>query len=350
MAQIIELAQMPPLVVEFARYKQVIQGCSPRTVNEYLFDLRTFFRYLRAAELGIDPASEDFLAIDIRDYSLDEIAAITTEQIYAFLMYTSDVRANLWAAKARKLSALKAFFKYLTTKRGLLEKNPAIDIESPKPKKSLPKVMSLDESLTLLQTIAADTESPTRVRDYAIVTLFLNCGMRLSELVGINLNDVDRELRSMRVLGKGAKERIIYLNDACRDAILAYLPLRLPPDCKAKPTPALFLSSRHQRISVKTVQWMVQKYLAMAGLESRHYSVHKLRHTAATLMYQSGQVDVRVLKDILGHEQLNTTQIYTHISDAQMEDAMRQNPLSSVKAKPRQKPLSRDEDVESEEK
>ncbi len=347
MPNTVELAQMPPLVAEFARYKSVIQGCSPKTVNEYVLDLRTFFRYLRAKEQGIDPASDAFVELDIRDIDIDEIAAITTEQVYEFLMYTSDVRANLWAAKARKLSALKAFFKFLTTKRGLLEKNPVIDIESPKPKKTLPKVLSLDESLTLLQTIAADTESKTRERDYAIVTLFLNCGMRLSELVGINVNDVDRELRSLRVLGKGNKERIVYLNDACRMALQDYLPHRLPPEATVKPTPALFLSSRHQRISVKTVQWMVYKYLDMAGLESRHYSVHKLRHTAATLMYQSGQVDVRVLKDILGHAQLNTTQIYTHISDAQMEHAMEQNPLSAVKPKkaPRLAPLE-DENAE----
>ncbi|MBR6708602.1 MAG: tyrosine recombinase XerC [Clostridia bacterium] len=324
---------MPPLAAEFARYKSVIQGCSAKTVDEYLLDLRTFFRFLRAKTAKIDPASDAFVELDIRDFGLDEIKAISTEQIYEFLMYTSDVRANLWAAKARKLSAIKAFFKYLTVKRGLLTQNPAIDIESPRPKKSLPKVLSLDESLMLLNTIASDTASPSRERDFSIVTLFLNCGMRLSELVGINLNDVDRELRSLRVIGKGNKERIVYLNDACRDAIAAYLPHRLPVDWAGPPSPALFLSSRHQRISVKTVQWMVYKYLDMAGLESRHYSVHKLRHTAATLMYQSGQVDVRVLKDILGHAQLNTTQIYTHVSDAQMESAMTQNPLSRIKPK-----------------
>ncbi len=331
--QNIDLAQMPPLVAEYARYKSVIQGCSPKTVEEYLFDLRTFFRYLRAKRDGIDPASDAFVEIDIRDVDLEEIRAVTTEQILEFLMYASDVRANLWSAKARKLSALKGFFKYLTTKARLLEKNPAIDIEAPKPKKTLPKYLSLDESLTLLNTVAADTESKTRERDYAIITLFLNCGMRVAELCGINMADVDSQLRSMRVVGKGNKERIIYLNDACRDALTAYLPLREPEGQTAKPSPALFLSGRHQRISIKTVQWMVKKYLTLAGFDHKHYSVHKLRHTAATLMYQSGQVDVRVLKDILGHEQLNTTQIYTHISDAQMEAAMEENPLSRVRAK-----------------
>ena len=333
MQHTVDLATMPSAVADFARYKSVIQNCSPKTVNEYVLDLRTFFRFLRAKKRGIDPASDDFSKLDIRDITLEEIAAVTAEQIYEFMMYTSDVRANLWAAKARKLSAIKALYKYLTVKRGLIEHNPAADIESPRPKKSLPKVLSLEESLMLLNAIAADTESPTRERDYAIVTLFLNCGMRLSELVGINMNDIDREFRSMRVIGKGNKERIIYLNDACRSALQEYLPHRLPRETTAAPTPALFLSSRHQRISAKTVQWMVYKYLDKAGLESRHYSVHKLRHTAATLMYQSGQVDVRVLKDILGHAQLNTTQIYTHISDAQMEHAMEQNPLSAVRPK-----------------
>lgn len=328
MAQNVELTQMPPLVAEFARYKSVIQGCSPKTVNEYLLDLRTFFRYLRAKELGIDPASDEFVELDISDFAINEIAAITTEQVYEFLMYTSDVRANLWAAKARKLSAIKAFFKYLTVKRGLLEKNPVADIEAPRPKKTLPKVLTLDESLMLLQTIANDEASPTRERDYAIVTLFLNCGMRLSELVGINVNDVDRELRSMRVLGKGNKERIIYLNEACREALYAYLTVRKSERYEKCFDRALFLSNRQARLSIQGVQVMVQKYLRVAGLESKHYSVHKLRHTAATLMYQSGQVDIRVLKDILGHEQLNTTQIYTHVSNRGMEEAMRHNPLS----------------------
>ena len=167
------------------------------------------------------------------------------------------------------------------------------------------------------------------MRDFAIITLFLNCGMRLSELVGINLNDVDRQLRSLTVTGKGNKQRIVYLNEACREALGDYMDERMSQMHEKADTPALFLSGREQRISVKTVQWLVYKYLDLAGLESKHYSVHKLRHTAATLMYQSGNVDVRVLKDILGHEQLNTTQIYTHVSNRSMEEAMAQNPLAN---------------------
>ena len=329
------LKTLPPLVSEFAAYKSAIQGCSAKTVSEYLLDLRTFFRFLIAKENGIDPESDEFLEIDASNIDLRYISDIQKDDIYAFLLYTGTTRQNLWSAKSRKLSAIKAFFKYLENSRGLIENNPAALVESPKPKRTLPKFLSLEEAERLLLAVKNDEESDSTVRDYAIVTLFLNCGMRLSELCGVNLTDLDRDLRSMRVIGKGAKERIIYLNDACRVVLADYLQIRLSKSMRAKAAKkkeerALFLSARGQRISQKTVQWMVYKYLEKAGLEAKHYSVHKLRHTAATLMYQSGNVDIRVLKDILGHEQLNTTQIYTHVSNRNMEDAMKQNPLASL--------------------
>lgn len=331
MANNIPPKSLPPLVREFASYKSAIQNCSEKTVSEYLLDLRTFFRYLLARDRKISPDSEEFEQIDISGVDLEYIQNITTEDIYEFIMYADNVRGNMAAAKSRKLSAIKGFFKYLTTKRFMLDDNPAINIESPKKKQALPKYLSLEESLLLIETVKGDTESKTRIRDYAIITMFLNCGMRVSELVGIDLNDIDRELRSLTVTGKGNKQRIIYLNDACRAALGDYLEERMGERFRTVNTRALFLSGRYQRISVKTVQWLVYKYLDMAGLESKHYSVHKLRHTAATLMYQTGNVDVRVLKDILGHEQLNTTQIYTHVSNRSMEDAMAQNPLASQK-------------------
>ena len=321
----------PPLVREFASYKSAIQNCSEKTVSEYLLDLRTFFRYLLARDARISPDSEEFDKIDISVVDLDYIKNITTEDIYEFLLYSDSVRGNHASARSRKLSALKGFFKYLTVKRMMLEENPVANIESPKNSKALPKYLSLEESLELLAAVRNDRESDNRVRDYAIITLFLNCGMRVSELVGIDINDVDRFLRSLTVTGKGNKQRIVYLNDACREALGDYMTERLEGKYAKANTRALFLSSREQRISVKTVQWMVYKYLDMAGLESKHYSVHKLRHTAATLMYQTGNVDVRVLKDILGHEQLNTTQIYTHVSNRSMEEAMAQNPLATQK-------------------
>jgi len=330
----VPLPEMPIAVQDFAAYKSGIQNCSPKTVSEYLLDLRTFFRFIVANREGIDPESDEFSTIDISRLDLAFIGSIRSSEIYAFLQYSGSVRKNLWAAKARKLAAIRMFYRYLVNKTKQLESNPAIDIESPKPRKSLPKFLSLQESLTLLETVRTDKESRFVVRDYAIITLFLNCGMRVSELVGIDLSDVSRDLRTLRVTGKGAKERMIYLNDACHDALADYLALRLADDnghnIKEK---ALFLSGQRKRISVKTVQWMVYKYLDMAGLGGRHLSVHKLRHTAATLMYSQGGVDVRVLKDILGHEQLNTTQIYTHVSSADMEAAMAHNPLAGQKRK-----------------
>lgn len=325
----ISVSEFSPVVREFASYKTVIQGCSQRTVEQYLIDLRTFFRYLLCegnSEVLHDP--EKFREITVESVDLDYLREISTDQIYDFLLYADSERENQTAAKARKLAAIRALFKFLVNKRGYLTDNPAANIDSPKRKKSLPKFLSLDEARALLSAVLNDTDSQHRERDFCIITLFLNCGMRVGELVGIDLQDIDSSLRSLRVLGKGNKERIIYLNEACREALYAYLTVRKSERYEKCFDRALFLSNRQARISIQGVQVMVQKYLRMAGLESKHYSVHKLRHTAATLMYQSGQVDIRVLKDILGHEQLNTTQIYTHVSNRGMEEAMRHNPLS----------------------
>ena len=343
--------EFPPLIRDFIRYKDVVQGCSPKTVTEYLFDLRTFCRYLCAVRDGLPLSGEEFDGIDIRELDTAFFAGVTTSEVYDFLSFGRRDRANESRSMARKLSAVKQFYKYCTSRQHLFENNPAIDIETPKLKKTLPKHLSVDECVDLLDTVSTDPTTRTRERDYCILTLFLNCGIRLSELCGISLQDLDAELRSMRVIGKGSKERVVYLNDACRAAINAYLPIRAQPPTKAKEARALFLSGPGKRISVKTVQWMVKKYLGEAGLEYKKYSTHKLRHTAATLMYQSGEVDIRVLKDILGHEQLNTTQIYTHVSNEHMEEAMAKNPLAEIKPKKRPKlaPVPADEDDEDEE-
>lgn len=331
MAELISASEFSSLIQEYASYKLSIQGCSKKTVGEYLLDLRTFFRFLIARQRDIDPVSEEFTQIDVSGFGLAEIKEIRAEDIYDFLFYTNQDRGNQWAARSRKLSAIRSLYKYLVVRRHYLDHNPAADIDTPKPKKTLPKVLSLEESLRLLQAVEDDRESPYRVRDFAILTLFLNCGMRVSELVGINLGDIDAEFRSLRVTGKGNKERVVYLNDACAKALAAYMAERKSAKYASVRDRALFLSRLEKRISVKTVQAMVYKYLERAGLEAKHYSVHKLRHTAATLMYQSGHVDVRVLKEILGHEQLNTTQIYTHVNNRNMEEAMAQNPLASHK-------------------
>ena len=328
-----EMNTFPAILREFASYKSVIEGCTEKTVCEYLSDLRTFFRYLEARRLRISLEGDEFREIDISHIGAEDIRKITGSDVYEFMLYAGQNRQNGWSAKSRKLSTLKVFFKYLHIHKRLIEKDPTEDIGAPRRHTTLPKFLTLNESISLLESIKNDTESKTVTRDFAIVTLFLNCGMRLSELVGINLTDLDKELKSLRVIGKGNKERVIYLNNACRAALMEYIYERQKEETSSIKTMALFLSSRKTRISNKTVQWMVYKYLDTAGLSGRGLSVHKLRHTAATLMYQSGSVDVRVLKDILGHAQLNTTQIYTHVSDENMENAVAANPLASIKIK-----------------
>lgn len=335
MQKLVNYDELPEAVRNFVSYKLTVQGRSQKTMDEYAIDLRTFFRFLSAQRQGIEPKSldeESFARIDISGIDMAFIGSVTSKEIYDFLFYVLESRGNKWSARARKLSALKSFYKYLTVNMRAIDNDPTKNIDGPQKKKTLPKFLSLDESEALLGAVRADETSKTRERDYCILVLFLNCGMRLSELVGINLSDIDRNMESLRVLGKGAKERMIYLNDACRDAIRRYLSVRAADEVQIKDKNALFLSSRHSRISNKTVQWVVYKYLKAAGLEHKHFSTHKLRHTAATLMYQTGNVDVRVLKDILGHEQLNTTQIYTHVNDENMKKAMAANPLANFSA------------------
>lgn len=325
-----DLDTYPHLLKDFSRYKSVVQGRSPKTVEEYLIDLRTFTRYLWARKKSLPTDRASLEAMDITNVPDDFYFKVTTDDIYDFLFFTEKILKNGATARSRKLSAIRAFYKYLTQKTHQMDKNPAVDIDSPRLKKMLPKHLTVNESITLLETVKNNAENKYRVRDFTIITLFLNCGMRLSELCSINFSDLDPELRSMRVVGKGSKERIIYLNDACRAALKDYIPVRLAEHTDGERESALFISSRGQRISNKTVQYLVKKHLGEAGLEYKHLSTHKLRHTAATLMYQSGQVDIRVLKDILGHEQLNTTQIYTHISSESMEEAMAKNPLANL--------------------
>ena len=321
----------PAILRNFIRDKIAIEGCSEKTAFEYLLDVRTFFRYLLAKERSLPTLGEEFEAIDLSSVDITFVLGIDREAVIDFLAYAADERDNKKASRARKLSSLRSFFRYVSTiDSRYADFDPAKNIKAPKKDKALPKYLTKEESIALLRSVLDDETSRNRARDFAILTLFLNCGMRLSELVGINLSDIDRSLRSLRVFGKGAKERIVYLNDACRTALTGYLEIRAGLSPLPKEADALFLSNRGTRISNQMVQVTVYKYLERAGLSQKGYSVHKLRHTAATLMYQSGAVDVRVLKDILGHAQLNTTQIYTHLSNRSMEEAMSKNPLSSL--------------------
>ncbi len=310
--------EVPAAVARYLSYKLSIQGASEKTVYEYCVDLTGFLRYhFRSLERdGV---------IDLASVTDEQIAKIAPQHIYEYMLYVATELHNKPASRARKLSAIRGFFKFLAVKEKVISDNPAKDIDAPKVKQALPKFLSLEESHLLLETVKKEGGENTK-RDYAIITLFLNCGMRVSELVGISLPDLSQDLTNLVVTGKGNKQRMVYLNESCRMALSEYLSLRKGMMCKDEK--ALFVSRNHRRLSVKTCQWLVYKYLELAGLGQKNYSVHKLRHTAATLMYSTGKVDVRVLKDILGHEQLNTTQIYTHVSDEHMRAAMSENPLN----------------------
>jgi len=310
---------LPDIAVEFLNYMLTIRNKSEKTVQEYYYDLRTFFRYIKLTKHpGFKDA--DFDTIDVRDITLDDIKKIDLSDLYSFMSYTSRMRDNTAVTRARKVASLRSFYKYLFSKVKLIDYNPAAELESPKIVHRLPRYLNVDESIQLLESVEGDNKE----RDYAILALFLNCGLRLSELVGINLSDIRGD--TLTVIGKGNKERTIYLNQACLDAINAYL--RVRPVEGVKDKKALFLSERKQRISPKTVQYLVKKYIGKAGLDTRKYSTHKLRHTAATLMYKHGNVDIRALQAILGHQSIATTEIYTHIDDEQLRRAVDSNPLS----------------------
>lgn len=312
---------VPYFLKDFITYMEAIRGKSKNTVSEYFFDLRTFLRYMKV--LHMNASLDEFESIPIDDISIEFIQSITLHDLYEFLSYASSERLNNANSRARKVAALRSFFKYLNTKAKLISDNPAKDLDSPKIPKSLPKYLSLDESRSLLSHI----DGNDKLRDYCIITLFLNCGMRLSELAAINLKDIKDE--KLTVIGKGNKERVIYLNKACMQAINAYIEKERPKEGIKHPHQnALFISRNKQRLSIKTIQHLVKKHLNAAGLDDTKYSVHKLRHTAATLMYQHGHVDVRVLQEILGHTNLATTQIYTHLDSEQLRHAADSNPLS----------------------
>ncbi|MER2080877.1 MAG: tyrosine recombinase XerC [Ruminococcus sp.] len=314
-----------PILKEYLYYLQTIRAKSLKTVDEYFIDLRTFFRFFKQHRRLVGDET-NFDAITIDDISLQQLESIRLEDAYEYMNWLQRERGNQAASRARKVSSLRGFFKYVTNKKHYLSVNPVEELETPKKKKALPKYLTLEQSIELLRAV----EGEHKERDYAILTLFLNCGLRVSEMAGLNYTDI-RNDNTVRVLGKGNKERIVYLNSACVAAIRDYM--RVRPVDGVKDKNALFISRNHRRMSVKTIQAMVYKYLEKIGLSAQGYSCHKLRHTAATLMYQHGGVDVRVLKEVLGHENLATTEIYTHLSSEQLKNAAEHNPLAKVQKK-----------------
>ena len=319
-----EFNELPKLVQQYLLYLEAIKGHSELSVIEYASDLRTFFRYIMRQKGLVDKNTEDS-EIDLSPIDISFIKKITLNDAYQFLIYCKNDRKNNDNTRARRVISIRRFFIYLTDNQEMLDYNPMKNLDIPKTKKALPKYLTLEEAEMLLSVV----DGPYKERDYAIITLFLNCGMRLAELVSIDYNDIKAD-GSLIITGKGNKERTVYLNQACINAITAYMKKRPNDGVKDR---ALFLSSRNQRISPKTVQHIVYTNLDKAGLGDRGLSVHKLRHTAATLMYQHGNVDVLLLKEILGHENLGTTEIYTHLANDATKKAIESNPLSRQKSK-----------------
>ena len=319
----------PDYLNSFLDYYVTILNKSPNSIKEYNYDLVMFLRFIK---LRFKLTNEtDFSAITILDIPISEIKKIKLDDIHAFLSYLTTEHHSKAATRARKVSTIRIFFKYLSQKAGLIDINPAQNLETPKQEKRMPKYLSLDESKKLLAITSNEEDNRNAKRDYAIITIFLNCGIRLSELVGINIKDIDFSENKLTVIGKGNKERTIYLNKACVNAINDYIHNSRPKEgIKYDSKDALFLSERKERISNRTVQSVVKKELQKAGLDVNKYSVHKLRHTAATLMYQYGGVDIRALQELLGHESISTTEIYTHVENSQVRNAIESNPLANI--------------------
>lgn len=315
----------PYYLEQFLTNMRIIRNRADRTEEAYYIDLRTFLRYLKVKHRDV-PAETEWSDIRIDDVPIEYIESFTLNDAHVYLRFLKDKRGNETATRARKCSALKQFYIYLHQKAKLIESNPMTDLELPTVKNKLPKFLSLDDSVKLLESI----DSKNKTRDYCIILLFLNCGMRLSELVGLNLEDYSKANRTLRLFGKGSKERIIYLNDSCIEALDDYINNARPNET-ARDKNAIFLSANKTRINKRRVQQIVEESLSRAGLANTGITTHKLRHTAATLMYQYGGVDTLVLKEQLGHKSVGTTEIYTHLSNENLKAAAESNPLANKK-------------------
>ena len=316
----------PDFLNSFLDYNITILNKSPNSIKEYNYDLSNFLKFI-AIHYKLTN-QKDPKDVNISNMDISIMKKVTLEDIHSYISYmATDLRSSP-ATRARKISTIRIFFKFLSSKAKLIPTNPAQNLETPKLGKRMPKYLSLEDSKKLL-SVTINEDNRNNIRDYAIITLFLNCGIRLSELVNINIKDIDFSESKLNVIGKGNKERTIFLNKACLKALKDYLEIRPHERVQFNSRDALFLSERKERISNRTVQQIVKNELRKAGLDTKKYSTHKLRHTAATLMYQYGDVDIRALQALLGHESIATTEIYTHVNDERVRDAVENNPLAN---------------------
>ncbi|MEG1481107.1 tyrosine recombinase XerC [Clostridium sp.] len=317
---------IPAVVVDFLNYLETIKGKSKNTIDAYRVDLTMFFRFLKLYRGNTSSNDSEFENIEINDIDNDFIKSIKLSELYAFMSFLEKFRNNSSYARARKVATLKSFFKFLQNKAKIIDENPTLELESPKINKRHPIYLNLNESIQLLKSM--DRKNKNYYRDYCIITFFLNCGMRLSELCNIRLDKISGD--TLTIIGKGNKERTVYLNDACISALKDYLNVRDTSKATDVSKRFLFLSNRGNAINKRTVEIMVKNYTKNAGLKDEKYTPHKLRHTAATLMYKHGDVDIRSLQSILGHENISTTQIYTHVDDETLREAVKSNPLANI--------------------
>lgn len=320
----IDRSECPDFLLDYILHISITKGLSKRTVQEYYLDIRLFLKYFCMMN---DPGCsdiDDIKKIPIKNMSISMLNQVNLQTLYEFFYYVKEERENQSLSRSRKTSALKSFFGFLYNNKGVIDHDPTEKLELPAAKKSIPKYLTLEQSQKLLNSI----DTAYFERDYCIITLFLNCGIRLSELVGLNINDLILDEYQMRVLGKGNKERMVFLNNACMNAIQQYMIIRNAMKSEITDN-ALFLSKRHTRISKRRVQQIVENALSAAGLSGLGYSTHKLRHTAATLMYQYGDVDALTLKEVLGHASTSTTEIYTHLTNENIRSATESSPLAN---------------------
>lgn len=321
------MTEVFPVLDQYSNYMLAVLGRAELTVTEYKYDIICFFRFWKR-DHGKVPKDTPIEEIDITDITVKDIGRVSTDDLLVFLIWLNREKQLSNSSRARRIASLKSFFKYCHSKKHLIDSNPAYDLETPKIGKRNPKYLTLEQSTELLQT-AFDAPTESNERDYCMLTLFLNCGMRLSELRGIDIDDIHDTV--LTVIGKGNKERTIYLNKACLDAIEDWMKARANIKIKPSHDKALFVSKRGTRISDDMIQISIKRLMAQAGIDTKVYSVHKLRHTAATLMYKYGHVDIRNLQQILGHQSVSTTQIYTHVDDEQLQKAIDSNPLAGFK-------------------
>lgn len=318
----------PTILNDYVEYLSTIKGRSNGTITEYTYDISNFLKFITASKNSITVNAESLKEISILNFKTDELVHITLKDIHAYMTFLDRVAHNSTSTRARKIASIKSFFKYVVNIRKIMKINPAELLDTPAKSSRNPVYLTLDESIQLIQSVETTKNEIFRTRDRAILVLFLNCGLRLSELASINIDKI-RANNTLQVVGKGDKERTIYLNEASMEAITDYL--RIRPDVQNEP--ALFLSMRKSRLSTRAIQHRVEHYLKIAGFDTNIYSTHKLRHTAATLMFKYGEVDIRILQEILGHESVSTTQIYTHLDDEGLRSAVSKNPLNIKSSK-----------------